>query len=157
MIPISEKEHNHEKEVEERLRRGIKEEFKKKKGKTRKSAGLIISGVGGILYIINGFIFFGFGFYYYSWLLIPSLIAGVISQIGTTIGIFKVKIGGVVSLSSIPISIVIGIIISFTIPQYYYYIPYTLIVVEILLLPIPLPHSIHVVAGGILCLTGSDN
>jgi hypothetical protein len=152
-----EKEQNYEKDVEDRVRREITGELKKKKGKTRKTAGLIISGVGGILYIINGFIFFVLGAGYYSWLLIPSLIAGITSEIGTIIGIFKVKIGGLISLSSIPISLVIGIIISFNIPNYYYYIPYTLIVVEIILLPMPLPHSLHVIAGGILCLTGSEN
>lgn len=155
MIPFSEEEHNHEKKVEERLRREIKEDFKKKTGRTRKLSGLIVSGVGGILYLINGFIYLSIPLEFISWLIIPFSIAGVISLIGLVIGIFKVKIGGVVNLLVIPISIIIGVIMSYNLP--YPYLPhFTVIVVEYLILPIPLPHSIHVVTGGLLCLMGSD-
>ena len=49
MIPISDKEHNHEKEVEDRLRSEITEEFKKKKWGSRRRIALILSGIGGIM------------------------------------------------------------------------------------------------------------
>jgi len=155
VITISEKEHNHEKEVEERLRREIKEDFKKKKGRTRKLAGLIISGVGGLLYLINGFVYTFIPLVFISWLIVPFSIAGVIALIGPVIGIFKVKIGGVVSLIVLPISLVIGFVLSHNVP-YPYSPEFTVIVIEYLIIPVPLPHSIHVITGGIFCLLASD-
>jgi len=147
---ISEKEPNHEKEVEEGLRRESKEEFKKKKGKSRKITGLIISGVGGILYLIE-VLFFGIGDQFLLFLTIPFLIVGAISETGTIIAAFRVKLGGVVILTSIPISLVIGILLN--LGPYWYY---PLMVFLYLVLPFPFPHSVFVITGGILILMSSD-
>lgn len=150
MRRISEKEPNHEKEVEEGLRRESKEEFKKKKGKSRKITGLIISGVGGILYLIE-VLFFGIGDQFLLFLTIPFLIVGAISETGTIIAAFRVKLGGVVILTSIPISLVIGILLN--LGPYWYY---PLMVFLYLVLPFPFPHSVFVITGGILILMSSD-
>ncbi len=87
------------------------------------------------------------------------LIVGAISQIGTIVAISKVKIGGVLILTSIPISLVIGVILSLFNPYPYYYPSFygVVMIFQLILYPIPIPHSVHVIVGGILCLTGSDN
>jgi hypothetical protein len=150
VIRISEKKPNHKKDVEDRLRREITSELKKKKERTRKITGLIISGVGGILYLIR-MLFFGIGDQFLLFLTIPFLIVGAISEIGTIIAAFRVKIGGVVILTSIPISLVIGILLNFG-PYWYY----PLMVFLYLVLPFPFPHSVFVITGGILSLLSSD-
>lgn len=153
-----EKEQDYEKEIVERVKREIKEESKKNKGRTLRMMGLIISGVGGLLYFIIGFIFLFASIGYMLWVTIPLLIAGAISQTGTLVAISKVKIGGVFILTSIPISLVIGILVSLT-QSYPYYYPsfYNMVMVfQLILYPIPIPHSVHVIVGGILCLTASD-
>ena len=154
-----EKEQDYEKEVVERVKREIREESIKKKGRTLRTIGLIISGVGGLLYFIMGFIFLFAYMSYMLWLAIPVLIVGAISQIGTIVAISKVKIGGVLILTSIPISLVIGVILSLSQPSPYYYPSFysVVMVFQLILYPIPIPHSVHVIVGGILCLTGSDN
>ena len=156
--PMIEKEQDHEKEIVERVKREIIEERKKKKGKSLKLVGLIISGVGGLLYLISGliFLFTSIGYYYNLWISITLFIAGAISQTGTIVAISKVKIGGAILLTSIPIAFVIGIILSFAQPYYYPYYN-VLYVFQYILFPLPLPHSAHVIAGAILCLIASDN
>lgn len=156
--PMIEKEQDHEKEIVERVKREIIEERKKKKGKSLKLVGLIISGVGGLLYLISGliFLFTSIGYYYNLWISITLFIAGAISQTGTIVAISKVKIGGAILLTSIPIAFVIGIILSFAQPYYYSYYN-VLYVFQYILFPLPLPHSAHVIAGAILCLIASDN
>ncbi|MFX0148186.1 MAG: hypothetical protein ACFE8E_10630 [Candidatus Hodarchaeota archaeon] len=141
-----EKDNSHEKEAEERLRREIKEEIKRemkeeakeKKGKSRKNAGVIISLVGATLYLVFGFLFLRN---------ISMLIAGGISLTGGIVAMYKVKIGGVIVLIAIPIAIIFGIV--FTINQPYGWM-------SILGLYPPIPHSVHVIPGGIICLTASD-
>ncbi len=156
--PMIEKEQDYEKEIVERVKREIIEEKKKKKGKSLKLVGLIISGVGGLLYLISGliFLFTSIGYYYNLWISITLFIAGAISQTGTIVAISKVKIGGAILLTSIPIAFVIGIILSFAQPYYYPYYN-VLYVFQYILFPLPLPHSAHVIAGAILCLIASDN
>ena len=156
--PMIEKEQDYEKEIVERVKREIIEEKKKKKGKSLKLVGLIISGVGGLLYLVQGliFLFTSMGYYYNLWRIIPLFIAGAISQTGTIVAISKVKIGGAILLTSIPIAFVIGIILSFAQPYYYPYYN-VLYVFQYILFPLPLPHSAHVIAGAILCLIASDN
>jgi len=155
-----EKEQDHEKEIVERVKREIKEEKEKKKGRSLRLVGLIISGVGGLLYLIQGLIYLftsrGYMSYYSLMAIIPSFIAGVISQTGTIVAISKVKIGGAILLTSIPIAFVVGIILSFAQPYYYPYYN-VLYVFQYILFPLPLPHSAHVIAGAILCLIASDN
>ena len=127
VIPISEKE------VEERLR--------------RKKIALILSGIGGILYLIGAFLIpITMG----SANILVYIIAGVISLIGTGIGVVRIKIGGVVILISIPLSIIIVILLNLEI------LPQIAGLIALLLYPLPFPHSVFVVIGGILCLLGSD-
>jgi hypothetical protein len=142
--------------VVEMAKREIREELKTKKGKSRRIVGLITSGVGGALYLILGIMFFITGMGYYLWYYVPLLIAGGISQTGTIVAVYKVKVGGSLLLTSLPVSIVFGIILAMVQP-YYYYSPYAVITVfQFILLPFPFPHSAHVIAGGILCLLASD-
>ncbi|NHJ19683.1 MAG: hypothetical protein EAX91_01980 [Candidatus Lokiarchaeota archaeon] len=101
----------------------------------KKVAALILSGIGGGIYLFVG-IMFRVGW----WSSVsPTLIAaGIISLIGTGIGAVRIKIGGVVILLSIPLSILIGISGGI----------YSILFV---LIPVPFPHSILVMIGGILC------
>lgn len=146
---------DHETEVIERAKKEIREELKTKKGKSRRIVGLITSGVGGALYLILGLIYLA-TMSYYSWYYVPLLIAGAISQTGTIVAIFKVKVGGALLLTSLPISIVFGIILTMVQPYYYYSPLAVMIVFQFILFPLPIPHSAHVIAGGILCLLASD-
>ncbi len=140
MITISEKE------VEESHRREITEDFKKKDNKDIKGVGLILSCIGGILFLIEI-------------LYIPAnmpdiilllMIAGIISLIGTGIGVKKIKIGGIIILISIPFSIItVALLNQWGIPQIAGNIAN-------LLLPSPFPNSVVVIFGGILCLISSD-
>jgi len=145
VIPISDKEHNHDKEVEDRLRSEITEEFKKKKWGSRRKAGLILSGIGGILYLLLSSITFLMSSWFGDFFISP-LIAGAISLIGTIIAIKKAKIGGTVILLSIPISMVSALFL-----QHIY-----LNLILNLLIPIPFPHSVFVIIGGFLCLVSPD-
>jgi len=154
-----EKEHTLDKEERERLKREIIAEIKEKKGRSRKTPGLIISGVGGLIYIFYGLFFFFFmGSYWYVPMLMmttaPMIVAGVIAEIGTIVGIKNIKAGGGVILTAITAASVFGIIMA-SISRYpsYYVLIYLF---QYLLFPIPIPHSIHVISGGILCLTASD-
>ena len=152
-----EKEHTLDKEERERLKREIIAEIKEKKGGSRKTAGLIISGVGGLIYIFYGLFFFIVSYGYPPMLMMttaPMIVAGVIAEIGTIVGIKNIKAGGGVILTAIPAAFVFGIIMA-SISGYpsYYVLIYLF---QYLLFPIPIPHSIHVIPGGILCLTASD-
>ena len=105
---------------------------------SRKKASLILSVIGVFLYLLIGNILF----------------TGVISLIGTIIGAKKIKIGGAVILISIPISIVFTLILNFMLE----YIPYYTFqeISFFVLYPIPYPHSVFVIIGGILCLKSFD-
>jgi len=129
--------------------------LKGKKGKSRKTAGLIISGVGAALYLGYGLILLIVGFTYYSAYTIALLIAGGISTTGVIVAINKVKIGGIIILISIPIAFVIGIVLSTIGTPYYYYYQW-IYVMQYVLFPFPIPHSAHIIAGGIICLTAAD-
>ena len=96
MITISEKE------VEESHRREITEDLKKKDNKEIKSTGLILSGIGGILFLIE----IMFIQTYMADIILLLMIAGIISLIGTGIGVKKIKIGDIIILISIPFSII---------------------------------------------------
>ena len=121
---------------------------------SRKKASLILSVIGVFLYLLIGNI--------YIFLLSPTpviyslslLFTGVISLIGTIIGAKKIKIGGAVILISIPISIVFTLILNFMLE----YIPYYTFqeISFFVLYPIPYPHSVFVIIGGILCLKSFD-
>jgi hypothetical protein len=160
-----EEDQSYEKQVEERIRREIKAEIKReikeelheKKGKSRKTAGIIISGVGAALYLIFGYFFlivsYGSGYMFISSL--SLLIAGGISLGGVILALFKVKIGGIITLISVPIALVIGIMLVLIEGDYYYYYQW-LNVLQFILFPLPIPHSAHVIAGGIICLTATD-
>lgn len=162
MIPISDKEHNHEKEVEERLRREITEEFLKKKLGLRRKIGLILSGIGGIIYLLEGIMFFSVIFSTSStnnlMLLIgiSYLIVGAISLMGTIIAAKKIKLGGRVILISIPISIVITLVTFNFYTLYSINLYYAIMYIILPIMPIPFPTSVIVIIGGILCLLSSD-
>ncbi|NHJ19680.1 MAG: hypothetical protein EAX91_01965 [Candidatus Lokiarchaeota archaeon] len=159
-----EKEPFSEKQADEKLRSEIKEEIKRemreeqrvKSGKSRKTAGVIISGVGAILYLIFGFflLILGSGMGIMRNIAIMMLIAGGISITGVIVAMYKVKIGGIITLISIPIAIVIGIILQFTELHYYYYY-YWLYLLEYMLAYTPYAY-LHVIPGGIICLTAND-
>ena len=114
--------------------------------RTRKKAGLILSGIGGIIYLFSSFnyilIYLGIG-------VLPFILAGVISLIGTGIGVKNIKKGGIIILISIPISIVLGIIFN---PYGFYIIGYLGV-----LLFFSQPQFVFVIIGGIVCLKSSDS
>ena len=143
MILISEKENKYEKYWEERHSREITKGFKMGR---RKKAGLILSGIGGTIYLLASLM----GSYiltYFGGGPLPFIITGVISLTGTGIGVKNIKKGGIIILISIPLSLVIGIIFSG-----YFHIAY----LGILLL-FSQPHFVFVIIGGILCLKSSDS
>ncbi|MBY9016193.1 MAG: hypothetical protein KGD68_10915 [Candidatus Lokiarchaeota archaeon] len=125
---------------------------------SKKKAGLILSGIGVFLYLLDGSI--------YLLLLSPTmpvifsllLLTGAISLIGTKIGVKKIKMGGAVILLSIPISIVFISALNFFLEYFTYYVPYytSYNIVLIVLYPIPFPHSVFVIIGGIQCLMSFD-
>ena len=140
MITISEKE------VEESHRREITEDLKKKDNKDIKDVGLILSGIGGILFLIE----IMFIQTYMADIILLLMIAGIISLIGTGIGVKKIKIGGIIILISIPFSIItVALLNQWVIPQIAGNI-------ASLLLPTPFPNSVVLIFGGILCLISSD-
>jgi hypothetical protein len=135
-----------EKEVEESHRREITEDLKKKDNKEIKSTGLILSGIGGILFLIE----IMFILTYMADIILLLMIAGIISLIGTGIGVKKIKIGGIIILISIPFSIItVALLNQWVIPQIAGNI-------ASLLLPTPFPNSVVLIFGGILCLISSD-
>ena len=118
-------------------------EAKKKKAISRNNPELILSGIGGVIYL-----FFGITLsnpYYYGSSILPALITGVISLVGTGIGVKKKKIGGIVILISIPLSLVLG------------YTPYLIMYIGFLFSPLFLVSSLCLIIGGILCLKGSGS
>jgi len=156
-----EKGHTLDNEERERLKREIIAEIKAKKGGGRRLVGLIISGVGGLIYLFYGLFLLLVNYGYLPMIMrgaTPMIIAGVVAVIGTIVGINKIKAGGGVILTAIPAAIVFGVIMNFMmnfiIGGYYYYTLFY--VFQYILLPFPFPHSIHVIVGGILCLTASD-
>jgi hypothetical protein len=160
-----EKEPFYEKESDEKLRSEIKEEIKRelqeekriKSGKSKKTAGIIISGVGAIIYLIFGFFVLITSSVagYMRDIAISLFIAGGISLTGVIVAIYKVKIGGIITLTSIPIAIIIGVILLLTGPYYIYYY-YWLNFIQYVVFPLPIPHSLHIIPGGIICLTAKD-
>ena len=163
MIPITEKEQSTEKQVEERIRREIKEEIKReikeelrgKKGKSRRTAGVIISGVGAAIYLVFGLIFLIFTGAYSLSPSITMIMAGGISLTGAIVATYKVKIGGIIVLISLPIAFVVGMLFRMLEPYYYYY-QWIYALQYLMFYPIPFIHFVHVLAGGIICLTASD-
>lgn len=155
-----EEDHNNRKEIEKGERREIRSEVKNKGAESRRTVGLMVSGVGGILYLIIGLSqvksTLPYPFPSYSHALgITNLLIGIISMVGTLIGIRNVKAGGILNLVSIPTSLVIGFILLSTVDyiySWYNYIPIFFATIY----PLPIPHSFHVISGGILFLTGSD-
>ena len=113
---------------------------------SRKKIGLILSGIGGAIYLLSGFGFYTvlryFGIRFGS---LPFIITGVISLVGTGIGVKKIKIGSIIILISIPLSFVIGFIVSPYITRQY-----------LIILFFSLPHIVFVIVGGILCLKSAD-
>lgn len=157
MITISDKEHNFERELEERIRRFINAvrrfftwELKKKEMKSRKKAGLILSGIGNVIYLLTGFsyVFFVIGG---GNLRLPLLFIGIFSLTGILIGVNDIKEGGAVILISIPLSVVYIFILNIISPYYRVYDMF-----YIAFHPIPYPHSLFLIIGGILCLMSSD-
>ncbi|MFX0077351.1 MAG: hypothetical protein ACFE96_18060, partial [Candidatus Hermodarchaeota archaeon] len=67
----------------------------------------------------------------------------------------KAKIGGIIILISVPIAFIIGIIFTFTELRYYFYY-HLMFLIQFLLFPFPIPHSAHVIVGGIFCLKAHD-
>ncbi|NHJ19681.1 MAG: hypothetical protein EAX91_01970 [Candidatus Lokiarchaeota archaeon] len=143
-------------EIKEEIKRELKEEKRVKSRKSRKTAGIIISGVGAILYLVFGFFFLilGSSYGYMRDAAVSMLIAGGISIAGIIVALYKVKIGGIITLISIPIAIVIGVILMLMEPYSYYY--YWLNFIQYVIFPLPIPHSLHVIPGGIICLTAKD-
>jgi len=82
------------------------------------------------------------------------LFTGAISLIGIIIGVKEIKIGGAVILISIPISIVYISILNFFL-EYSLYNFYDIVLFVIY--PIPYPHSVFVIIGGIQCLMSFDD
>ncbi len=146
-----------EKENEEVRKREFKTEMRNKGAESRRTVGLIAGGVGGILYLMIGLsqIKESLGNPYLSYNGITALIAGIISMVGTLVGIRNIKAGGILNLASIPTSLVIGFIL-LIISGYWYSLLSTFPFIFAMLYPLPFPHSFHVISGGILCLTGSD-
>ncbi len=145
-----EKEHNN----------GIKTERRNKGAESRRVVGLMAGAIGGMLYLIIGLTNIRGSLNYsipsYTWINgITTSSAGVISIVGVLVGTRNVKTGGILNLVSIPTAFVIGFVLLST--GDYMYSIYNIIPFAMgLLYPLPLPHSFHVISGGILCLTGSD-
>jgi hypothetical protein len=139
-------------EIEEGLRSDNKERLNSKHYEPDKKLTLIggiLSSIGGILYFLTVFMvsqtYTGSQYPSASG---PFLVAGVISVIGTIIGIKDIKAAGLIILLSIPVTFVISFI----------FMPYLdcfLCFIGFVLIPFPLPHSIFVINGGILCVVGA--
>ena len=120
----------------------------------KKKAGLILSGIGVNLYFLRGCILL--------FLLAPTpviqslslLFTGAISLIGIILGMKEIKAGGAIILISIPISIVYILILNFILEYIPYYTFYEIVL--FVLYPIPFPHSVFVIIGGLMCLSSFD-
>ncbi|GAH02777.1 unnamed protein product, partial [marine sediment metagenome] len=142
MILISEKENKDEKYGEERRSREFTKGFKMER---RKKAGLVLSGIGGTIYLLGSSVLGGsIRFSDIGFLLF--ILTGVISLIGMGIGVKKIKIGGKIILISIPLPLVIGFIYGTN--NVYGYIMGFLLLSQ--------PHFVFVIIGGIVCLKSSD-
>jgi len=122
---------------------------------SRKKSGLILSSIGVFLYLLSSNIYI---FFIYPTLVIYSLsllFTGIISLIGIIIGLDMIKRGGAVILISIPISIVSILILNFILKDISYYTFNE--ICFFVLYPIPYPHSVFVIIGGILCVRSSDD
>ena len=130
----------------------ISEEVQRKKMLARKRAGLILAGIGGLLYLIGGIIFATKDYFYFGiGFPLSYLVTGITLIIGTIIGFNQIKLGGTIILISIPVAILITIITSF------FSIFYIFINLIIPLYPIPyFPYVLLVIIGGILCRISSD-
>ena len=117
----------------------------------RKNAGLIISSIGVIAYLIHSIVI-----YWFTWgmgiLPLTTLLTGVISLLGIIIGVDRIKLGGLVMLISIPLSIVSILILNSFLE---YHSIYLIIIYPFALFPIP--SFMFIGIGGIMCLTYSDN
>ena len=118
-----------------------------------KNKGLVLTGIGEILYLFQAILLIGFTF--------PSsifpfslLYAGLFSVIGTIVGRNEIKLGGAIVLLSIPTSIAFTLIFNAAFESIPYSIAYNIVI--FVLYPIPYPHSVFVIIGGLLCLTSSD-
>jgi len=120
----------------------------------KKKAGLILSGIGIFLYLLKGSIYIIFIYPMDVIFSLSLLFTGVISLIGIIIGVKEIKIGGAVILISIPISIVYISILNFFL-EYSLYNFYDIVLFVIY--PIPYPHSVFVIIGGIQCLMSFDD
>ncbi|NHJ19682.1 MAG: hypothetical protein EAX91_01975 [Candidatus Lokiarchaeota archaeon] len=140
-------------EIKEEIKREMRDGQREKKGESRKTAGIIISGVGAVLYLGFGFLFLtlDFGYSYLRSFPLTLVVIGGISMTGVIVALSKVKIGGIITLISLPIAFVIGIAME---PYYYtYYSTYPLLYMLIYGTPFG---YLHVIPGGIICLTASD-
>jgi len=145
-------EQNREKHIEEGFRSENIEDFSLKKQETRKRlkfAGIVVSGIGAILYLITVVMVLNTGFRDYPSTSMPFLFMGVTSLVGTIIGVKNTKLGSMIILLSLPATFIIGLIYG---PywDFYLYLSFYVIV------PFPLPHSIFVINGGILCFLSTD-
>ena len=121
---------------------------------SRKKTGLILSSIGVFLYLLSSNIYI---FFIFPTLVIYSLsllFTGIVSLIGIIIGLDMIKRGGAVILISIPISIVSILILNFILEDIPYYTFNE--ICFFVLYPIPYPHSVFVIIGGILCLKSFD-
>ena len=121
----------------------------------KKKVGLILSGIGVIIYLLSGSMYLFFLSPFLPFHILSLLIPGTISLIGTIIGVKEIKAGGVVILISIPISIVYISIMHFFLEDISGYTLYE--IVTFMLYPIPYPHSIFIIIGGIQCLKSFDD
>jgi peptidoglycan/LPS O-acetylase OafA/YrhL len=152
VILIFDIEQNNEKDVEEGLRSENTEDFSLQKEEPRKKLkviALIISGIGGILYLITVFMIIDTDMEFGPYVGMPFLIAGVISLMGAIMGVKDIRRGSIIILLSLPGTFLIGLIFSPYWDFYFYFITFVFV-------PIPLPHSILVIIGGILCLKSTD-
>jgi hypothetical protein len=152
VILIFDIEQNREKHIEEGFRSENTEEFSLKTLETRKKlkvAGIIISGIGAILYLVTVFMVLNTEYRVYPSTSMPFLFMGVTSLVGTIIGVKNTKLGSMIILFSLPATFIIGLI-------YGPYLDFYLYISIYVIVPFPLPHSIFVINGGILCFLSTD-
>jgi len=101
---------------------------------SRKIVGLIVSYLGGVLYL-----FLGLMTTYQIYFSIPSLVTAAFVIIGTVIGVKRIKIGGIIILPSIPLFIILP-----SIP------------LSIPLNPLYLIPGIIVISGGVINILSND-
>lgn len=152
VIVIFDIEQNREKHIQEGYCSENPEKFSLKTQETRKKfkiAGIVISGIGAILYLVTDFMVLNTGFRIYPSTSLPFLIVGVLSLAGTIIGVKNTKLGSMIILLSLPATFIIGLIYGPYLDFYLYLSIYVIV-------PFPLPHSIFVINGGILCFLSTD-